>query len=97
MGKYYSQEWVKKNVLRLSDEEIEEMQEQIDKEPQPVDPNAPVDQQGQQDDQGQQDEQGQQQEESPPIDNTIENNSTESDTPELDDKVKKFSKVINIK
>ena len=97
VGKYYSQEWVKKNVLRLSDEEIEEMQEQIDKEPQPVDPNAPVDQQGQQDDQGQQDEQGQQQEESPPIDNTIENNSTESDTPELDDKVKKFSKVINIK
>jgi ribosomal protein L12E/L44/L45/RPP1/RPP2 len=91
VGKYYSQEWVKKNVLRLSDEEIEEMQEQIDKEPQPVDPNAPVDQQGQQD------EQGQQQEESPPIDNTIENNSTESDTPELDDKVKKFSKVINIK
>jgi UTP:GlnB (protein PII) uridylyltransferase len=31
-GKYYSQEWIKKNVLRLTDAEIEEMQKQMDKE-----------------------------------------------------------------
>ena len=32
VGKYYSLEWAKKNVLQLSDEEIEEIQDQMDKE-----------------------------------------------------------------
>jgi hypothetical protein len=31
-GKYYSQEWIKRNVLRLTDDEISEMQKQMDKE-----------------------------------------------------------------
>jgi len=31
-GKYYSQEWIKRNVLRLTDDEIAEMQKQMDKE-----------------------------------------------------------------
>jgi len=31
-GRYFSQKWIQQNVLRLSDDEIEEMQEQIDKE-----------------------------------------------------------------
>ena len=31
-GKYYSQEWIKRNVLRLTDAEIAEMQKQMDKE-----------------------------------------------------------------
>lgn len=31
-GKYYSRQWIMKNVLRLSDEEIEEMQEQMQEE-----------------------------------------------------------------
>jgi hypothetical protein len=32
VGKYYSKEWIRKNVLRLDDEEIKEMEEQIVKE-----------------------------------------------------------------
>ena len=32
VGKYFSKEWVMKKVLRLSDDEIEEMQEQIENE-----------------------------------------------------------------
>lgn len=32
-GKFYSQEWVKKNVLRQTDQEIADMQAQIDAEP----------------------------------------------------------------
>lgn len=35
VGKYFSQEWVKKNILSLSDEEIKEMAAQIKKEPKP--------------------------------------------------------------
>lgn len=31
-GRYFSQKWIQQNVLRLSDDEIEEMQDQIDKE-----------------------------------------------------------------
>jgi hypothetical protein len=31
-GRYFSQRWIQQNVLRLTDDEIEEMQEQIDKE-----------------------------------------------------------------
>ena len=36
IGTYYSQEWVRKNVLRQSDEEIEEIDAQIEQEPDPV-------------------------------------------------------------
>ena len=32
VGEYYSKEWVMKNVLMLSDEQIEEMKKQIDDE-----------------------------------------------------------------
>ena len=92
VGKYYSQEWVKKNVLRLTDEEIEEMQKQIDDEPPPVQmgpDGQPLDQ-----------SQGQEQatpEQYPPVDNTADKGSNESETPELDRQVEKFSKVINMK
>jgi len=48
VGEYYSKEWVRKNILRMSDEDIEEMEEQIaqEKEDEPEDemdmePNAP--------------------------------------------------------
>ena len=91
VGKYFSQEWVKKNILHFTDEEIEEMQKQIDSEPAPVDPNNPNPM-----DQGQ-DQQQDQQQETPPEDNTMENGTTESLTPELDAQVEKFSKVINMK
>ena len=32
VGKYYSKEWIRKNVLRLDDEEIKQMEQQIEKE-----------------------------------------------------------------
>lgn len=34
VGKYYSQEWVKKNILRLDDKEVKDIQKQMDKEQQ---------------------------------------------------------------
>jgi hypothetical protein len=89
VGKYFSQEWVKRNVLKFTDEEIQEMQKQIDAEPPPVDPNAPP--------QDQMQDQDQQQEESPPVDNTMDRDATETETPELDALVQKFSGNINKK
>lgn len=41
VGKYYSMEWVRKNVLRLDEEEIEEIQQQIEDEQESL--SAPVD------------------------------------------------------
>ena len=35
VGTYYSQEWVKKNVLQMSDEDIKDIDAQIKSEPQP--------------------------------------------------------------
>ena len=92
VGKYYSQEWVKKNVLQLTDEEIEEMQKQIDAEPQPEQTGPD----GQPLDQGQ-DQQQATPEQYPPVDNVSDKGSNESETPELDKQVEKFSKVINMK
>lgn len=45
IGKYFSQKWVKKNVLMMTEEEIEEMQKEMEEEPGPVDPNTglPID------------------------------------------------------
>ena len=86
VGRYYSQEWVKKNVMKLTDEEIEDMQKQIDSEPAPIDPNAP--------DQNMQD--GQDQQDVPePVDNTYERDDVESDTPQLDSDVTRITKYIN--
>jgi hypothetical protein len=86
VGRYYSQEWVKKNVMKLTDEEIEDMQKQIDAEPSPNDGNG-----AEQDMQGEQD----QQESSPPVDNTYEREDLESETPQLDSDVTRITKYIN--
>jgi hypothetical protein len=91
VGRYYSQEWVKKNVLHLTDDQIEEMQKQIDSEPepQPLGPDGqPMQQDMQQQDQATP-------EQFPPEDNVTENGSAESPTPELDSVVKRFGRVIN--
>ena len=32
VGQFFSKEWVKKNVLKMSDEEIQEIEDQIEKE-----------------------------------------------------------------
>jgi hypothetical protein len=88
VGRYYSQEWVKKNVLQMSDEDIEEMNKQIEKEPEPVSmgPNGqPVQEEPQQPTA----------EQFPPEDNVSDRGSSETETPELDSIVKRFSRVIN--
>ncbi len=93
VGRYYSQEWVKKNVLQLTDDDIEEMEKQIDKEPEPV-PLGP-------DGRPMPPEEEQQPEATPeqypPEDNVTDRGSAESETPELDSVVKRFGKVINKK
>ena len=91
VGRYYSQEWVKKNVLHLTDDEVEEMQKQIDSEPepQPLGPDGqPMQQDMQQQDQATP-------EQFPPEDNVTETGSAESPTAELDSVVKRFGRVIN--
>ena len=91
VGRYYSQEWVKKNVLHLTDDEVEEMQKQIDSEPEPQ--QLGPDGQPMQQDMQQQDQVTPEQ--FPPEDNVTENGSEESSTPELDSVVKRFGRVIN--
>jgi len=91
VGRYYSQEWVKKNVLHLTDDEVEEMQKQIDSAPetQQLGPDGqPMQQDMQQQDQATP-------EQFPPEDNVTETGSEESSTPELDSVVKRFGRVIN--
>jgi len=46
VGKYYSKEWVRKNVLRLTDEDIEEMDKQIEEEAPTAKEMAQMQQQG---------------------------------------------------
>jgi hypothetical protein len=41
VGTYFSRQWVRKNVLMQSDEEVEEMDKQIEEEPPPVPPAPP--------------------------------------------------------
>jgi hypothetical protein len=79
VGRYYSSTWVKKNVLHMTQEEIDEMQKEIEEE---GDLAATA-----------QEQQGQEQGGPPsePIDNTVENGDTESPTPQLDDAVNKYA------
>jgi len=83
IGKYYSAAWVRKNVLQMTDEEIEQMEKEIEEE-------GPVAQPG--------DEQAQaQQGQVPPEDNTMERTPSESETPELDADVERSALNINRK
>jgi hypothetical protein len=79
VGRYYSSAWVKKNVLHMTQEEIDEMQKEIEEEGDLASPvlGGPAGQ-----DQGAAPE---------PIDNTAESNGTESQTPQLDDAVNKYA------
>tara|TARA_R110000868_G_scaffold124490_10_gene329152 strand:+ start:10911 stop:12623 length:1713 start_codon:yes stop_codon:yes gene_type:complete len=42
VGRYYSKEWVQKNILQLTDEDIEEMEAQMSQEDSDGGPSAPV-------------------------------------------------------
>ena len=89
VGRYFSQEFVKRKILRLTDDEIKDMDKQIQSEPEPqqLGPNGQPIQQEQQ--------QQVTPEQYPPEDNVSDKGSEESDTPELDSVVKRFSRVIN--
>jgi len=79
IGRYYSAAWVRKNVLRMTEEEIDLMEKEIEEEGELAGPvlGQPGQEQG-----------GQPQE---PIDNTVENGDAKSPTPQLDDAVNKFN------
>jgi hypothetical protein len=86
IGRYFSQRFVKKDILQMTDEQIIEMQKQIDEEKDtlPADQQGPV--------LGQQDQQLAAAQ-NPPVDNTIENDQEqESLTPQLDADVNRFNK-----
>jgi len=91
VGRYFSQNWVKKNVLQLDDEQIQEMEKEIESEPEP----QPLGPDGQPLPPDAQQEPEVTPEEAPPVDNVSERGSVESDTPELDNVVKRFSRVLN--
>ena len=85
IGKYFSQTWAKKNVLRMTDEEIEAMDKEMEE-----------DGSSEMFDQMQQGQNGQSAgSELEPEDNTIDNEPTESPTPQLDADVERYSMGIN--
>jgi len=88
VGRYYSQEWVKKNVLRMTDDDVK----RIDKELKNESETLPSAQQG-----PVLGQEGASPAEFPPQDNTQENSSSESVTPQLDSEVEKYSLGINKK
>ena len=90
IGRYYSAKWVKKNVLRMTDEEIEQMEKEIEEEGTTI--SQPVSGDGQETGAGQASATGVQ-----PEDNTQERLSTESLTPQLDAEVEKSALGINRK
>jgi hypothetical protein len=90
VGRYYSQNWIKKNVLQMNDEEIEMMKEEMDEETEQG--IGPMEQQGQPEEQ---DTETQVSGEVEPVDNTQEDGSSESMTPMLDAQVDKFSSLLN--
>ena len=88
VGRYYSQSWVKKNVLRMTDDDIK----RIDKELKNENETLPSSQQG-----PVLGQEGASPTEFPPQDNTQEDSSSESITPQLDSEVEKYSLGINKK
>ena len=92
IGRYYSLNWVKQNILQFTEEEIEQMDKEMqDEEDKGIGgPTVPTDAQGQ----GQQEPEATP-EQYPAEDNTQEAGSTESLTPMLDKQVEKYSSGLN--
>jgi hypothetical protein len=86
LGRYYSNRWVKKNILQMTDEQIEDMDKEIEEEQQQGN-GGPAMQQSQ--------EPPVSPDEYPPVDNTIDDASVESNTPDLDRQTNKFSSILN--
>jgi hypothetical protein len=88
IGRYYSMEWVQKNVLQMDKETIAEMKKQIAKEDAAGTggPTTPPEMQQQQQADA---------EANPPVDNTQDDAANESLTPQLDSDVEKYSSLLN--
>lgn len=86
LGRYYSNHWVRKNILQMADDQIEEMDKEIAEE-QRNGNGGPAMQQGQ--------ESSPSESASEPVDNTIDDASVESNTPDLDRITNKFSSILN--
>ena len=99
VGRYFSNQYVMNKILMMTDEEIENMQEQMkeEKDTLPPEMQGPMAMQQAQAEQDQQQQQQQQPaEQAAPQDNTIDNSDeTESLTPQLDDEVNRSVVSIN--
>ena len=88
IGRYYSSKWIKKNVLRMTEEEIEKMEKEIEEEGESASPvlggDANAAQTGAD-------------AEAEPVDNTTDGAGQETETPQLDDAVNKYAFNINKK
>ena len=86
LGRYFSAKYVKQKVLQMTEQDIEEMQKEMEEE-QESGIGQPPQQEGQQEqvDPNQY----------PPEDNTVENGTTESKTPQLDDEVERYASLLN--
>jgi hypothetical protein len=85
IGRYYSMEWVQKNVLQMDKETIADMKKQIAKED-AAGTGGPTQSP---------DMQQPEEEPSPPVDNTQDEAANESLTPQLDFEVEKYSSLLN--
>jgi hypothetical protein len=80
IGKYFSQTWAKKNVLRMSEDEIEQMDKEMEED-------GSLDMAAASQDATETNVEN--------VDNTVERLPTESPTPQLDSEVEKYSVGIN--
>ena len=90
IGRYYSAEWVRRKILQLSDEDISQMDKQIAKEDKAGTGGPTIPIPGQEQQQAETDA-------NPPVDNTAEEDSTESKTPMLDADAEKLASRLNKK
>jgi hypothetical protein len=90
IGRYYSSDWVRRKILQLSDEDISQMDKQIAKEDKAGTGGPTIPIPGQEQQQAETDA-------NPPVDNTAEEDSTESKTPMLDADAEKLSSRLNKK
>jgi hypothetical protein len=82
IGRYYSAKWVRKNVLQMNDEDIQQMEKEI-KEEDNNSTGGPTTPTGEQ----------VSAEQYPPEDNTTESNAEDSKTPQLDADVEKYGSI----
>jgi hypothetical protein len=86
IGKYFSHDFVKKKILQMTDEEIDEMQKQMDEESEQGLGGPTM---------GQSEPAPPSPDEYPPVDNTIDDRNSESLTPELDAETDRYSSILN--